>query len=45
MSSLLELRGIVKSFGEVRALDRVDFRLERHEVHALVGENGAGSPR
>ncbi len=42
MKPLLELRGIVKRYGGVLALDRVDFRLERGEVHALVGENGAG---
>jgi monosaccharide-transporting ATPase len=40
--SLLELRGISKSFPGVRALDRVDFTLEEGEIHALMGENGAG---
>jgi ribose transport system ATP-binding protein len=39
---LLELTGIGKRFGGVRALEGVDFRLERGEVHGLVGENGAG---
>jgi ribose transport system ATP-binding protein len=41
-SSLLELRGISKSFGGVAALTDVDFSLNRGEVHGLVGENGAG---
>ncbi len=39
---LIELRGIVKEFPGVLALDRVDFDLKRGEVHVLVGENGAG---
>jgi ABC-type sugar transport system ATPase subunit len=39
---LLELRAVSKVFGHVQALDRVDFRLDRHEVVALVGDNGAG---
>ena len=36
------MRGIVKTFPGVRALDGVDLDVERAEVHALVGENGAG---
>jgi len=40
--NLLEMRGISKSFGSTKALDRVDFSVQRGEVHALVGENGAG---
>jgi len=36
------MRGIVKDFPGVRALDHVDFALRKGEVHALVGENGAG---
>ena len=34
----LEARGITKSFPGVRALDGVDLRVKRGEVHALVGE-------
>jgi D-xylose transport system ATP-binding protein len=39
---LLQLRGISKSFGSVRALDDVDFEVRDGEVMALVGDNGAG---
>jgi|TARA_R100000935_G_scaffold18953_1_gene36529 ABC-type sugar transport system ATPase subunit len=44
MSAALKLgmRGIVKRFGGVVALDSVDFELRRGEVMALVGDNGAG---
>ena len=38
----LELEGVAKHFGGVRALDRVSVTLRRGSVHALVGENGAG---
>jgi len=38
----LELRGISKSFGSVRALIDVDFEVRDGEVMALVGDNGAG---
>jgi ribose transport system ATP-binding protein len=34
--------GISKRFGATRALDGVSLRVERGEVHALIGENGAG---
>ncbi|MHC4647228.1 MAG: ATP-binding cassette domain-containing protein [Planctomycetota bacterium] len=40
--TVLEVRGIVKTFPGVRALDNVDFELRSGEIHALVGENGAG---
>jgi D-xylose transport system ATP-binding protein len=39
---LLEVRGITKRFGAVRALNGVDFRVMPGEVVGLVGDNGAG---
>ncbi len=41
-NTILEMRGISKSFPGVKALDSVDFTLKRGEIHALMGENGAG---
>src|SRR3954447_5562861 len=38
----LELRGVAKSFGAVRALSSGSLRVEPGSIHALVGENGAG---
>jgi len=41
-ASLLEMRGIAKSFPGVQALRHVDLSLRSGEVLALLGENGAG---
>ncbi len=41
-TNLVSMKGITKVFPGVRALDNVDFFLEKGEIHALVGENGAG---
>ncbi|HEY4026382.1 MAG TPA: ABC transporter ATP-binding protein [Candidatus Dormibacteraeota bacterium] len=38
----LGLRGIVKTYGALRANDGVDLTVRWGEVHALLGENGAG---
>ncbi|MEP7082149.1 MAG: ABC transporter ATP-binding protein [Chloroflexota bacterium] len=38
----LELRGITKRFGDLVANDAIDFDVRGGEVHALLGENGAG---
>ncbi len=38
----IELRGVIKRFAGVAALDGVDLLLHAGEVHALAGENGAG---
>lgn len=39
---ILELHNITKIFPGVKALDSVQFKLKRGEIHALMGENGAG---
>ncbi|MED5020837.1 sugar ABC transporter ATP-binding protein [Paenibacillus chibensis] len=39
---VLELKGITKIFPGVKALDDVYFKLRPGEIHALMGENGAG---
>jgi general nucleoside transport system ATP-binding protein len=42
MSALLEMRGIVRCFGAVRANDGVDLDLAEGEILGLLGENGSG---
>ena len=39
----LSMKGIKKSFPGVVALENVDFSLKKGEIHALIGENGAGN--
>ncbi|NOU96337.1 ATP-binding cassette domain-containing protein [Paenibacillus sp. LMG 31456] len=39
---LIEVSGVSKSYGGVKALIDCDFSCKRGEVHALLGENGAG---
>jgi rhamnose transport system ATP-binding protein len=41
-SPVLELAGVVKSYGRTRALRGVDIAFRAGEIHAIVGENGAG---
>jgi ribose transport system ATP-binding protein len=40
--NVLEIRGLVKDFASVRAVNDVSFDVRRNTVHCLVGENGAG---
>ena len=42
MDALLTVRGVVKEFPGVRALDGVDLEVVPGEVHCLLGQNGAG---
>ena len=42
METLLELRNIVKRFGDVIANDHVNLEVRKGEIHGLLGENGAG---
>ncbi|CDX35843.1 fused methyl-galactoside transporter subunits of ABC superfamily: ATP-binding components [Mesorhizobium plurifarium] len=38
----VEMKGVSKSFGGVKALVDVDLQVEKGEIHALLGGNGAG---
>ena len=41
-SPILEVKGLSKSFGGVRAVDNVSFALRPGEIVGLIGPNGAG---
>ena len=42
MSEILAVRSVVKTFGEVRAVDGVSFAVRRGTITGLLGRNGAG---
>ena len=42
MTTILEMRGIRKTFPGVVALDNVNLQVRSGEIHAICGENGAG---
>lgn len=42
MSTLIEAKGLSKSYGSHQALKSVDFKVERGRIVGLVGPNGAG---
>lgn len=41
-SPAIELRGLSKQYGSLRAVDGVDLRVQRGEIFGLIGHNGAG---
>ncbi len=45
MTAILELKKATKDFRGVAAIKDVDFTLEQGEIHAILGENGAGKSR
>ena len=42
MSALLELQGVSRTFGGLRAVDDVSMQVQPGTIHALIGPNGAG---
>jgi branched-chain amino acid transport system ATP-binding protein len=42
VTPLLRTRGLSRSFGGLKAVDRVDFTLRSGEIRAIIGPNGAG---
>jgi len=41
-ASVIDIRGLVKTFGSLRALDGLDLDVSAGEVHGFLGPNGAG---
>ena len=39
---MITVEGLSKRFGELRAVDRISFRIARGEVFGFLGPNGAG---
>jgi branched-chain amino acid transport system ATP-binding protein len=42
MNNILEIRGLAKRFGALRASDGIDLEIREGETHAIIGPNGAG---
>ena len=42
MTAAIEVAGLVKNFGQTRALDGLDLTVAGGEVHGFLGPNGAG---
>ena len=39
---MIDIQGLVKTFGRIRALDGLDLTVAPGEVHGFLGPNGAG---
>ena len=43
-TTAIEVQNLHKSFGEVKAVDGIDFTVQAGEIFSLLGPNGAGKP-
>ena len=44
MDNIIEIEHLSKSFGDVRAVQDLSFRVKKGELFAFLGVNGAGKP-
>lgn len=42
MESAVEVQNVIKDFGEIRALENLNFNVDQGEIYGLIGPNGAG---
>lgn len=43
MAGIVQVRGLVKRFGELTAVDHIEFSIAEGETFGLLGPNGAGA--
>ena len=39
---MIEVKNLVKKFGEITVLDNINIKFEKGKIHGLVGRNGSG---
>jgi ABC-2 type transport system ATP-binding protein len=44
MTAVIATRGLTKTFGGVKALDRLDLIIPKGGIYGVLGPNGAGTP-
>ncbi len=42
LQAAIQVSGLTKSYGELRAVDGISFKVEEHEIFGFLGPNGAG---
>jgi len=42
MSNVIECRSLTKKFGNLRAVDKINIKIEEDKIYGLIGKNGAG---
>src|SRR2546423_4503555 len=42
MAAIIQVQGLTKSYGDVRAVDGIDLEIQPGEIFAMLGPNGAG---
>ncbi|MDZ7796409.1 MAG: hypothetical protein U5N56_04915 [Candidatus Marinimicrobia bacterium] len=45
MDNMISVKGLIKDYRQVRALDGIDLDIPRGRIVGLLGKNGAGNPR
>ena len=40
--ALLEVKSVCKTYGQLKALDKVNLNIEGQQFHGLIGPNGSG---
>ena len=42
MESVIQTKGLTKAYGQMKAIDQVNIRVQKGDIYGLIGKNGAG---